>query len=77
MIVRQSHGVGIALCDDIANTLPNRPVGEKFYDTTLVRKRGLLQYRKVFHQAVVNDIFHDLIHKVYLTAVQTGVIELY
>ena len=67
----------IDLFDDFANAHPDRQISKNVNYAALVRKRRLLQYRKVFHQAIAYNVLHDLIHKVNLTAVQTGVIKIH
>ena len=50
------HGVGVDLLNGFTDTHPEGQIGEDLHYAALVRKRRLLQHRKVFHQTVVDDI---------------------
>lgn len=65
------HSVGVDLLNGFTDTHPEGQIGEDLHYAALVRKRRLLQHRKVFHQTVVDDILHDLVDEVNLSAVES------
>lgn len=53
---------------------PYTKICEHFHDAAVVRKRRILQHRQILHQPIVDNVFHDLIHKVNLIAVKRSII---
>lgn len=72
------HGecVGIDLFNGLANTEPYTQICKDLYDTSLICERRLLQNREVFHHAIVHDVLNDLVHKVNLSAIEIGTIQI-
>lgn len=66
-----SHCVGIYLFDDFANPHPDHQIGKNVNYAALVRKWRLLQHRNAFHQAIVYNVLHDLIDKIWYTFSQS------
>ena len=65
------QGIGIDALYGLPDAVPHVKVGrEQFDDVALVREGWLLQHGQILHHAVLNDIFHDLVHEVDLSAVQ-------
>lgn len=59
--------------DPVNDTLAPRPQGqvrEDLHNAPLISKGRLLEHGQIFHHSVVNDVLHDLIDKVDLSAVQ-------
>ena len=66
--------IGVDPVDHALNPGPQRQIGEDLHDTPLVGEGRLLEHRQVFHHAVVDDVLHDLVDKVDLSAVQIDVV---
>lgn len=58
-----------------SNTHPYRQVCKDLYNTTLVGERRPLKHRQILHQTIMDDVFHNLIYEVDLSAVQRDVIQ--
>ena len=69
------QGVCVYLVDDFFDADPYRYIGKYFNDAALIGEGRLLQNGHILHQSVMNDILHDLIDKIDLTAVEVHVIQ--
>lgn len=68
--------VGVDLFNGLANTKPYTQICKDLYDASLICKRRLLQNGEVFHHAIMYDVLDDLVHKVNLSAVEVGTIQI-
>ncbi len=66
------HRVGIDLLDDHPDPQPDGQVCEHFYHAALVREGRFLEDGQVPNHPVVDNVLHDLVHKINLAAVQLG-----
>ena len=67
--------IGIDFLNSGIDALPDIEVREHIHNAAPVGERSLLQNRHVLQQTVMDNILHNLVYKINLTAVQTGVIE--
>lgn len=68
--------IPVDLLNHLANAQPWRCIAaEKLHNVSPVCKRRFLQYGKILHDAVVNDVFDDLIDEIDLPVVQIRPIE--
>lgn len=55
---------------DLADAGPEQQIGKHLHDATVIGKRSFLHHVQVFHQPVMDNIFHNPIDKTYLPAVE-------
>ena len=63
------------MLDHFLDFEPNCSIGKHFQNTTIIGEGCVLQHRHIFHKAVVDNVLHDLVHKVDLIVVQRCVIQ--
>lgn len=69
------HRIRVDPVDHCPDAQPEGEVCEHLHHTALAGKRRTLKDRRVFHQSIVEDVLHDMVDKIDLTAVQAGVVE--
>lgn len=55
---------------DLSDAIPHIHVCKYFCNASFVSERRFLKHGKVLHHAVMHYIFHNLVYKIYLSAIQ-------
>lgn len=66
----RSQSICVYHIDGILYSQPYGYIGKHFCNTSPISKRSFLKYRKIRHHSIMNNIFHNLIYKIYLTTVK-------
>ena len=70
------HGVGVEPVDGLFDPRPEGQIREDLHDAATVGEGRLLQDAQILHQPVVDDVLHDLVHEIDLSAVQADVAQI-
>ena len=62
--------IGVHLIDHFFDPHPYGEIGEHIHDAALIGKRRFLENGHILQKAVMDDVFHDLVHEIDLPAVQ-------
>ena len=69
------QSVSVNAVDDALHAHPYSQVRKYLYDTAVIGKRCILQDGKILHQAVMDNVLHNLVYEVDLITIQGSIIQ--